>query len=139
MEMIKVVSETIRGIKPFFLLVIFFILSTLAYFEKELGLFANPISIYTFLIPFIGLLAYVAAWSWIFFVIRARDVLSKEDLLNFGYLLACSLMVLVVLITFSYIANNYETLSLAILIKPEFIYTCALFLMARVTFDTAGS
>ena len=132
------VFKTIRGIKPFFLLVIFFTLSMTVYGEGSV-LLENPITVRALYIPFMASLSYVFAWGWVFFVIRASNVLSKNDLCNLGFLVACSVMVFALLITVSYFSNHYESINLSVLKKPGFIYTCTLYIMSLVAFDVAAS
>jgi|GEM_PF-5737595 len=132
------VFKTIRGIKPFFLLVIFFTLS-LVVFDEGVTLLDNPIVWRSLLIPLMASFAYGLAWGWVFFVISASHVLPQEDLANLGFLVACSVMVFALLITFSYFSNNHDSVSLVILKKPEFIYTCTLYIMSLVAFDVAAS
>ena len=132
------VFKTIRGIKPFFLLVIFFTLSMTAYYEGSV-LLENPITVRALFIPLMAFISYVLAWGWVFFVIRASNVLSQDDLCNLGFLVACSVMVFALLITVSYFSNHYENINFSVLKKPGFIYTCTLYIMSLVAFDVAAS
>ncbi|SES36005.1 hypothetical protein SAMN04487958_11928 [Vreelandella subterranea] len=132
------IFKTIRGIKPFFLLVIFFTLSLMV-FDEGVALLDNPIAWRSLLIPFMACFAYGLAWGWVFFVIKASHILPQEDLANLGFLVACSVMVFALLITFSYLSNNHGSISLEIFKKPEFIYTCTLYIMSMVAFDVAAS
>ncbi len=136
--MISEVFKTIRGIKPFFLLVIFYSLSMVVY-QEDGALLENPISLNAFMIPFMTLFAYCFAWSWVFLVIRASVILPTDDLANLGFWIACSCMVLALLITLSYVSNNQENINLSILGKSGFIYTCTLYIMSLVAFEVAGN
>lgn len=135
----SLVSDTLRGVRPFFLLIIFFILSIIAFFEEDLDLLKNPVSLKAFYIPLIGLLAYGLAVLWVDLVSRISAILPAHDRADLGYLVACSLMVLVILITFSYLAHNHRSLSFMILVNPGFIYTVTLFFASRVAFEVSGS
>ncbi len=136
--MISEVFKTIRGIRPFFLLVIFFTLS-MAVYDEGIALLTEPVTPWALLIPVMAMLSYGLAWAWVFLIIRASVLLPKEDLGNFGYLIACSVMVFALLVTFSYIGNYHGDIGLSTLSKPGFIYTCTLYLMALVAFDVSAS
>ncbi|VAW44697.1 hypothetical protein MNBD_GAMMA03-723 [hydrothermal vent metagenome] len=77
--------------------------------------------------------------GWVSLVTRFKFLLPKEDLADCSVLLACSMLTYCLIITFSFLANNPNELSTQLLIKPEFIYTCTLYVATLVAFDIAGS
>jgi hypothetical protein len=132
------VFKTIREIRPFFLLVIFITLSIIVSIDGP-NLLDNPVSPWSLVIPFITLMSLVLSWGWIEFIAWLSCLLPKDDLVDFGYIMAISLMSFFLLITFSYFTNHYETLSISIVGSPSFIYMCTLYLAALVAFDVAGN
>lgn len=128
------VLSSIKNIKPFFLLNIFLTLSlTLMVFGSEI--LVRPMSIKAILIPILGLISYGLVWYWIDFVIWFKNLLTSDDLINLGVWLACSILTLALLLTFSYLGNNN---SIDELFKhPGFTYTLTLYMLAFVTFETS--
>jgi hypothetical protein len=74
----------------------------------------------------------------VFFIIKAGALLPKSDLSNIGYLIACSLMVFALLVTFSYLGGAHNDAGLALFTKPGFIYTCTIYALSLVAFDVAS-
>lgn len=126
--------NSIKSIKPFFLLNIFLTLSlALMVFGSEI--LVKPMSIKTILIPILGLISYGLIWYWIDFVGWFKHLLTSDDLINLGVWLACSILTLAFLLTFSYLGDKNSVGEL--FRHPGFIYTLTLYLLAFVTFETS--
>lgn len=136
--MILEAFKVIKGVRPFYLLTIFLALSMLAGFEK-VNFLDEPLNLYSLFIPLAVFFASIISWLWVDFIIGLCHLLPKNDSANLGYFAACSVMVLAVLITFSYFSSDQQGIELGLLGTPGFIYTCTLYLASMVAFDVASS
>lgn len=128
--MLNEAFKTIRAIKPVYLLIIFSTLSMVAWSNEHLHLLEKPISLFALSIPALAFMGHFMTLFWI-------GVMSKlkTDIGDFAILVACSLFVYSLLITFSYLSNNPNIINSSLLIKPGFIYTCTLYIMSLVAFN----
>lgn len=133
--MISDALNSIKNIKPFFLLNIFLTLS-LSLLVCGHEILENPLSLRTISIPIIGLFSYAVVWYWIDFVIWFKHCLPKEDLINLGKWLACSILTFALLLTFSYLGD--DGVNEELIRRPGFTYTLTLYPFAFVTFEASG-
>lgn len=135
--MISDVLNTIKNIKPFFLLNIFLTLSmTLMVCGQEILI--EPISLKAFSIPVLGIISYALVWYWIVFVIWLKHFLPRKNFVNLGAWLACSILTFALLLTFSYLGVSYKNGVGELIGRPGFTYTLTLYLLALVTFETSN-
>lgn len=132
--MISEALNTIRTLKPFFILNIFLTLSmTLMIFDDEI--IKNPVSIKSLAIPAIGLISYSFIWIWIEVVIWVKHLLPREDLVNLGAWLACSIFAFALLLTFSFLSVSAPENGISLIGRPGFTYTLTLYALSLVTFN----
>lgn len=129
--MISEALNTLRTLKPFFILNILLTLSiSLMIFDDEI--IKNPVSIKSFAIPIIGLLSYSFVWMWIEIVIWVKHLLPREDLVNLGAWIACSIFAFAVLLTFSFLSVSAPDNGISLIGRPGFTYTLTLYALANL-------
>ncbi len=116
------------------LLALSFSLSIIACLDQSLGLLNNPYSWQVLAVVPSVLLGGVAItiWSGVISFLIGYERRSGGLILS-PYLIGGSFLMWFLLISLSYISQNYETLSLSIVTKPDFIYVCNIFLLGIYT------
>lgn len=132
--MIGEVFNALKKVKPYFLLIVFLTLCMTLQLQDG-DLLRDPISYKAFAIPVFVVMSYILMSWWTTFVTILCNMLPKEDLINMGRLLACSLLTFALLITFSSLGSSVHEHGLSIVGRPGFTYTITIYLLAFVTFD----
>lgn len=132
--MIKDFLDALGKVKSRPLLIVFAALA-ISTFEPGGGPIKDPFSADTLALPFFVMFAYVAIVSWIIFVHGLNSRLADHDLANWGAILGGSTLAFCLCVTFWYVSEVPEPMTLKLLGTAGFIRIFFLYLFSIETIN----
>lgn len=116
-------------------LTIVFIALAISTFAENGGPIANPFSMISMVLPFLVFFASLLLICWVDLIHRFNSRLADHDQASWGPMLGGSLLAFCLSVTFWYVSNVPEPLSLKLFGTPNFIRLFALYLFAIETIN----